>query len=307
MSSPSSLGERPRRLQPAAQALRVAMIGPGVWLDGCFPAGPRARLKPRRFAVPGDRAADSVVEDLERFRPDVSIVLDPVSLPAAALEALPGTSLGVLVSGLPPEDRGDVGRLDRLVAFTPALTGEAVGDGAVWRAIPPPVSDLLYGEPRRPRRAPRAMSIGASSDHRETVLLPAKHHYDVLQLIHGVSGEPLREVLAEYDVGIFVPPHAGGGFGHQVGVHLAAGQLLLSEPLAPAHGLERNIDYLQFDQPHVLTWLLERLSRFPEMHQSIRVRGRLKAEQYRASRIFARILNDLLLDVATFGPGPAVA
>jgi hypothetical protein len=40
------------------------------------------------------------------------------------------------------------------------------------------------------------------------------------------------------------------------------------------------------------------------MHQRVRVRGRLKAEQYRSSRVFARLVHDLVADVATFGGGP---
>jgi hypothetical protein len=84
-------------------------------------------------------------------------------------------------------------------------------------------------------------------------------------------------------------------------MHLAAGQLLLAETLRPSHGLERNIDYLHFDSPEELVWVLDRLGRFPEMHQRIRIRGRLKAEQYRASRVFARVAHDLLADIAAFG------
>ena len=84
-------------------------------------------------------------------------------------------------------------------------------------------------------------------------------------------------------------------------MHLAAGQLLLAETLDPAHGLERNIDYLHIDSPEGLARPLDRLGRFPEMHHRIRVRGRLKAEQYRASRLFGRVLTDLLADVAAFG------
>jgi hypothetical protein len=133
------------------------------------------------------------------------------------------------------------------------------------------------------------------------MLMPAKHHHDLLQVLHGASGEPLEELLREYDTGIYVAPESHGGFGHQVGMHLAAGHLLLSEHLAPAHGLERNIDYLQVESPDGLVWVLDRLRRFPEMHHSIRVRGHLKAQQYRASRIFVRLVHDLLLDVGAFG------
>jgi hypothetical protein len=65
--------------------------------------------------------------------------------------------------------------------------------------------------------------------------------------------------------------------------------------------LERDIDYLHVDSPEGLAWTLDRLGRFPEMYQRIRVRGRLKAEQYRASRLFRRIAHDLLADVNAFG------
>jgi hypothetical protein len=133
------------------------------------------------------------------------------------------------------------------------------------------------------------------------MLLPAKHHCDLLQVLHGLSGAELVELLNDYDVGVYVGPEDGGGFGWQVGAHMAVGQLLISDRLMPSHGLEPNIDYLQVTSPDELVWVLERLGRFPEMHDAIRVRGRLKAEQYRASRMFARVSHDLLADVAAFG------
>jgi hypothetical protein len=111
----------------------------------------------------------------------------------------------------------------------------------------------------------------------------------------------LHQLLEECDVGVFVARESGGGFGLQVGMHLAAGHLLLAEELMPAHGLERNIDYLHVDSPDGLVWILGRLGRFPEMYQRIRVRGHLKAEQYRASRVFRRLAHDLLSDVRAFG------
>jgi hypothetical protein len=123
----------------------------------------------------------------------------------------------------------------------------------------------------------------------------------VLQVIHGVSGVAMAQLLQECGVGIYVAPEPGGGFGHQVPLHLAAGHLLLCEQLRPAHGLERNIDYLQIDSAEGLVWVLDRLGRFPEMYRRICVRGRLKAEQYRASRIFARLVGDMLLDISAFG------
>jgi hypothetical protein len=288
--------------------VRVAFVGAQTWLEGAAPSASARNLLAERFVVGAEQDLQARHAALERFGPHVTVLFDPPSLPAQLLTAELGVTLGVLVGGVPdPGQAGATGALDRLVAFDPALTGTSIGGRAVWRAIPPPVSDDLFADVSQGHRTPRAMSIGRSSPHREAMLMPAKHHHDLLQVIHGVAGEALAELLCEYEVGVHIPPQPGGGFGQQVGVHLAAGQLLLAEQLFPAHGLERNIDYLHVDSPAGVVWALDRLARFPEMHHRIRVRGRLKAEQFRASRLFGRIVHDLLLDVAAFGADAGVA
>jgi hypothetical protein len=289
-------------LRALGEALRVAFLGAPVWLEGCAPTQAVHDLTPSRFTIDGTVDLERTIDAVAGFRPHVTVIFDPAFMPGEARRHAPGVTLGVLVNGLPePAVARSLEGIDRLVSFLPALTGAPVGRSEIWRAIPPPVSDMLFGDVRSLRRAPRAMSIGRSSAHREAMLMPAKHHHDLLQVIHGVSGEPLHELLSECDVGVFVAAEPGGGFGAQVGMHLAAGHLLLAEELAPAHGLERNIDYLQVDSPDGLVWVLDRMTRFPEMYQRLRCRGRMKAKQYRASRLFRRLAHDLLLDVRAFG------
>jgi hypothetical protein len=292
----------PTRARTAGTPLRVAFLGAQVWLDGCAPTAPSHGLDAALFPLDGGGEDARALAGAHAFRPQATVIFDPAAHPPELLRELPGTTLGVLVDGLPDGAgaRGAAG-LDRLIAFDPALTGERVGDNEVWRATPPSVNDALYGEVRPLHRAPRAMTVGRSTPHREALLMPTKHSQDLLQVIHGVSGAPLIELLREYDVAVYASPEPGGRFGPQVGMHLAAGQLLLSEPLTPAHGLERNIDYLHYETAGALVWAIERMERFPEMYQRIRIRGRLKAEQYRASRLFARLAHDLLADVAAFG------
>jgi hypothetical protein len=304
MSRPAAGSAATSPLRLAGGPLRAAFVGSPVWLDGCLPAA-SASLQPAAFALSLEGASD-LRGELAAFAPHATVVLDPLWLEAELLGDLPGVTVGVLVAGVPAlEDHARLEALDRLITFFPALTGEPVGSGRVWRALPPPVSDRHYGEVRELHGAPRVMSLGRSTAYREQMLTPAKHHHDLLQAIHGVHGALLEQLLGEHDVGVYVPPEPGHGFGLQAALHLAAGQLLMSTPLAPAHGLEREIDYLQFDSPEGLVWSLDRLARFPEMHQRVRVRGRMKAEQFRASRLFARLVGDLLADVAAFGRGPA--
>ncbi len=300
MSQPPARSALDGRRAPIGEPRRVAFLGARTWLEGCTPPSAACGLIPRRVELPG-RLEGFAGGELERFCPHVTVVFDPGAVDVELLAALPRPRLGVLVGGVPEGDGGWAGELERIVSFRPALTGARIGPATVWRAIPPPVGDDYFQPVRSLHRAPRAMSIGRSTPHRELILTPAKHHHDLLQLLHGVTGPPLAELLGEYDVGVYAAPREGGGFGLPVGLHLAAGQLLLSEPLSPAHGLERDIDYLQFDSPEGLVWILDRMGRFPEMHQRVRARGRLKAEQFRASRLFARVLYDLHRDLAAFG------
>jgi hypothetical protein len=289
-----------------AESLRVAFLGSRVWLEGCCPAAPAHGLIPQRVEVGPGADIEAVLSATRSFEPDMTVLFVPTSIPSEALNELPGIALGVLVEDELTLGLEDVARgLDRLVSFFPALTGSKLGAAEVWRAVPPPVADALFGEVRPPRGKPLAMSVGRASFHREWMLMLAKHHHDLLQVVHGVSGPPLVELLREYDVGIHVSREPGGAFGHQVGMHLAAGHLLLTEAPTPAHGLERDIDYLHVNSPKGLAWTLDRLARFPEMYQRIRIRGRLKAEQYRASRLFPRIAHDLLADVKAFGSNRA--
>jgi hypothetical protein len=47
---------------------------------------------------------------------------------------------------------------------------------------------------------------------------------------------------------------------------------------------------------------LHQLKLRPDSCERIRVRGRLKAEEHRASRVWPRIVGDLLEDIRVFGP-----
>ena len=73
------------------------------------------------------------------------------------------------------------------------------------------------------------------------------------------------------------------------------------EPLSPTHGLEPGIDYLEFAEPDELLCMLRTVSRHPEAYRRVRVRGRRKAEQYRASRVWPRLVEDAFADVEAFG------
>jgi hypothetical protein len=155
---------------------------------------------------------------------------------------------------------------------------------------------------RRARRPPRAVFIGPSTMHAEQYLVRVKHGFDVGHYASGLAGDMLDEVLDSADVGINV--HADDrvrAFAHRVVLHLAAGHLLLSEPLKPPFAFEPDIDYLQIDSADDLDLRMHQVTQRPDSYERVRIRGRNKAEQYRASQVWPALIEDLFADLAAFG------
>jgi len=90
-------------------------------------------------------------------------------------------------------------------------------------------------------------------------------------------------------------------------LQLAAGQLVVSETLSPTHGLEPDIDYLEIAEPRQLLAVLRAAVAFPRAYERVRVRGRRKAEAFRASHVYPRLAADLLHDLRVFGTERAAA
>jgi hypothetical protein len=270
----------------------VAFLGPAPSAAAHVLHDPAGGILPT-FVDIRDGTANGVLEAaLADAAPHVVVVMAPEVLPADALAGVRAVTLAIAGPGAEPPRDG---------AFDRVLRTPGPGDGGGWRARPLPVDDRLYGPVRPARHPPRALCVGRSTAHREWVLTPAKHDHDVIHYTHGLVGDALADVLATADVGIALPARPPNGFPPQGLLHLAAGHLLLATELVPPCGLERGIDYLQIDSRSDLVTMLHQLRVRPEAYQRVRVRGRLKADDHRASRVWPRIVGDLLEDVRAFG------
>jgi len=78
---------------------------------------------------------------------------------------------------------------------------------------------------------------------------------------------------------------------------LAQGKLLVSEPLLPSRGLEPGIDHVEARTPDEVRAAVANAARAPEAYLRMRLRGRRKAELFRSSRVVARLVSDLLLEL----------
>jgi len=302
----------------AGRPLRTAFVGQSTFFAVCSLERPAGGLEPRFFEFRRGGDPDGLRAGLEAFAPDVVVVFRPEVVPAGALAGLPGdpARLGFLTEPI-PRTRGrvhpdlerrlselrdvDPGNVDRVVSFDPMIADTAGEVLPVWRSLPLPVSDRAYLPVGSSLGPPRALFVGRSTEHREKVLTPAKHEYDLLHLAFGVHGDRLDQAMAEHDVGINLHNEPYPSFENRVLLHLAAGHLVITEQLSPTHGLEPGIDFLEIGDGPALLATLERMHRFPGIFHRVRVRGRAKAEQYRASRVWPRLVGDLLADLEAFG------
>jgi hypothetical protein len=266
-------------LPPPGAPVRVVFLGPEATTGAHALHRPAGPLRPTFLDV---RPGGDPGAALARAAPHLVVVLAPDVVPADVLAGLDAVKLAV---GAPPD---------------PAAYDRVLGEDG-WRARPLPVDDRLFAPVRPMRRPPRALFLGESTEHREHLLLFSKHDHDVLHYAHGLAGDKLAEVLASADVGIALNPTEAPDVPPQALLHLAAGHLLLSERITPASGLEAGIDHVEVDSRETLATVLHQLRLRPDAYERVRIRGRLKAEEHRASRVWPRIAADLARDLAVFG------
>ncbi len=293
---------------------RVAFVGRQDHFGRCALAAPAGGLVPRSFDCGAGQRTGELVAAIEAWGADVVVFFAPALIEPQAVADLRARTVAFLTETLPrkgdDEDprldarRSELARIDRrsfdrVIAFDPLA--EEADPGAVWRSAPLPVDDRLYAPVRPSGDPPRALFLGRSTERRERVLIAGKHAYDLLHYAHGLHGDTLARVFARVDVGINVHAEPYRSFSHRALMHLAAGHLLVSEPLSPTHGLEPGIDFVEVRGTDELMTILHQLQRRPDTFDRIRRRGRDKAEAYRASRVWPRLIGDLLADLAAFG------
>jgi hypothetical protein len=312
-----SRADLPYPAPPLDGALRLAFVGQSTFFQACSLEERSARITTRFVEFRAGADADAMVAAVREHRPHAVVVFRPEIVPAGALADLRAPTLGLLTEPIPRTPgrrvhhdlrrrRADLAGLDpanfdRIISFDPLIVPTADEFMPVWRSVPIPVADRLYADVRRIEGRPRLLFIGRSTPHREAFLAHTRGEFDVLHVAFGLAGTELEETMRAHDVAINVHNEPYPSFENRVCLHLAAGHLVISEPLSPRHGLEPGIDYLEVTRSDDLLRVARTLSKFPDAYHRVRVRGRRTAEDYRASRVWPRLVSDLLSDLAAFG------
>jgi hypothetical protein len=296
--------------------LRVAFVGQGVFFRQCAMDLPSAGIEPTFLDFRAAVAPEPLLARLRELDPDVVVVFRPEIIPPGLFASLRALTLGYLTEPLPrtsdadhPDLRArmwwleqvDAGNFDRVVSFDPLIAETASSVLPVWRSLPIPVADGLFADVPERARPPRLLFVGRSTEHREQLLAPVKRAHPIVHIGHGLFGEPLARFLRRTDVQLNLHNNPYPSFENRVCIALAAGHLVISEPLSPSHELRPGTDFLEVDSATELLGLVDRLALEPEAFIDVQRSGRQQAERFRASLVYPGLVRDALADVAARG------
>lgn len=295
---------------------RVAFVGQGIYFESCVPGPEVEGLRPTFIDFREGDDPEQMRAAIHAADPQIAFFFKPDLVPPGLLAGLPCITVGYAtepLSSISGDSHSDLDRrraefarldpknFDRMIVYNQGISDSVEEIMPVWRCVPLPVADRYYRDARPTYRSPRVIFIGRSTNHRETLLSGVKHRHNITHIAHGVGPAELEQIVDTYDVGINLHNETYPNFENRVCIHLAGAHLVLSEPLTPTMGLEPGIDYLEVRTASELTRRVSELVRVPDIHQRVRVRGRAKAELFRASRVYPALVRDLLHDISVFG------
>jgi hypothetical protein len=298
--------------------MRLAFVGQREYFGYTSLQAPSGGVEPAFVHFYPEAPVEPLLRELEAIEPDIVFVWRPELIPPKAFEAVRGVTVGYLTEPLPRPggavhadlegrwltlQRTDPGNFDRIVSFDPLVAPTVDAHMRVWRSFPIPVSDSYFAPVSPPNEQPHVLFTGRSTGHRERFLGPVKKDFPTVHLAHGVTDEQLLPFLAETDIGVNLHNEPYPTFENRVPAYLAAGLLVISEPLSPHHGLQPGRDLLEIREPYRLYELVAEAARTPHAFDTIRRNGRRAAERWRASRVYPRFARDLIQDVRAFGRG----
>jgi hypothetical protein len=271
--------------------LRVTFVGRAGEVGHAVPAVPVDGLRAAFVEHRAGAAPTRVLAHVAEHAPAVVVVFGVDTIPAQTVREIDVPVVGWEIA---PDRPPGSERHPDLPFSSPGYVAGQAGRIDYARVVdrPLPVADELFRAPRRAGAVPRALVVGHSSERLERLLVDSKHRHELLHVAAGLKGAALAATLASVDVAINVRDDDGPGFGSRVGLYLAAGLLLISEPLHPRHGLRPGVDHLEIRTSTALVKLLGRVRADPDAFSAIREAGRRAAEAFRASRVYPELLGN---------------
>jgi hypothetical protein len=289
-------------------AVRVTFLGRETEHRPWTLSAPAGDVVPTFVEHPADAPADELLARVGATEPDVVVAFAPRDVPGDALAETGALTLAIVTDeGFAPGVE-DVWRPDAELGPAPglpagydrALTTDpllARAAGA-WRSAPLPVDDARF-DAGPALDEPLPLFVGPTTTWRGFWLPELVEHYGLRQVQLGPEADA---AFATATVGLCLRAERDHpGFPPTALLHLAAGHLLVTQPLRPPRGLEPGLDHIEVSEPVELLHLLFEVRKRPAAFDHVRLRGRARMELFRASVIWPRVLADLVADVAAYG------
>ena len=171
----------------------------------------------------------------------------------------------------------DAANFDRIVSFDPLIAEtaaeRAAACGARCRSPSPTACSWTCASARSP---PRLLFVGRSTEHREQLLAPVKRAHPIVHIGHGLFGEQLLRFLRGSDVQLNLHNNPYPSFENRVCIALAAGHLVISEPLSPQPRADAGTRLSsRSTHPAELLALVDELAREPDAFSEVQAAGRV--------------------------------
>jgi len=302
--------------EPDEPPLKLAFVGQGVYFRQCALEHSAGGIEPAFVDFRAAASAGLLLSRLHEVDPDVVLVFRPEIVPADLFRELRAVTIGYLTEPLPrsggmlhPDleqrmwwlEQVDASNFDRILSFDPLIAETAGGVLPVWRSLPLPVADALFMGVREWARPPRMLFVGRSTSHREELLAPLKARHPIVHVGHGLFGDALIRFLRRADIQLNLHNNPYPSFENRVCAALAAGHLVISEPLSPTHQLAAGVEYLEVATREQLLALVERIVDDPQSFVDVQHAGRRAAERFRASSVYPALVRDALADISERG------
>ena len=256
---------------------------------------------------------------LKETSPDITIFFRPETIPSGTLKNVSGLKVGWFTEPISRSRNSlafpywrssaqkdlerrrknlvgrDFAQFDKFISFDPLIADSLSAFVDIWRSLPLPVDDKFFTDIDLDAQARVTYSfLGRPTKHRDKFLTgKLLHEFNIVYMAHGAQAEILQLVLRKSQVGINLHNENYPNFENRVPLHLASGHLLISEPLSPSHGLEEGIDFLSVRRPQDLCAAINEAEYHLSSFDLMRQRGRQKAEYFRASAVYSKILNEI--------------
>lgn len=182
--------------------------------------------------------------------------------------------------------------VDRLICAVPHYTRALERLFPVDSTVPLPVHDAIFrNEPLPIPHPSTGIFVGQMTPRRQQFLADLKHRYAWTVVDHGTQWiDP-----TPFSIGINI--HAGNfaNHEHRIFCHMAHGQVLLDEPFTHHFGLFSGIHRLVFDGRGSLLALVQAIEADPVPAQRVQIRARHAVERFRSSRVWPRVIMNLLV------------